>query len=473
MPQKFNASNSHSFYITLYRLINILTLPLALEAAMHTRFGHNHIHSFHDLQLPLLVALLSWIFATHTTHHYERSLQSRRIKTILITLTTTLIFYAFMGLFSFAFKNEGYSRIVITLLAIYQGLFVLISFFIIRALIFNFLPIQSRALIVGDIRSADGILNEIKYHSYWGIEVVGYQCDKVSTSQRYSSFPHLGPLCDLKKTIKEQGVTELFIVLSSGYQFDDILRVVDEAEKEGIKIQLLADSFNPLTTPLTMTKLGAIHTFQLRQSPLDTLQNRLIKRAMGLFWSLLGILFLLPLFAVVATLIKLADRGPVFFKQIRTGYMQKDFLCYKFRSMTVTPQHISDGQQATEGDSRLLTLGPIPLGHLIRKLNIDELPQLINVVKGEMALVGPRPHMLAHTDEFKERLEQYLVRHHVKPGITGLAQVNGFRGPTLSHHDLYGRVQYDLLYIEEWSLSLDFQILFLTFFGSKTKNNAF
>ncbi|MEN9394801.1 MAG: hypothetical protein RL362_1022, partial [Bacteroidota bacterium] len=194
----------------------------------------------------------------------------------------------------------------------------------------------------------------------------------------------------------------------------------------------------------------------LRPEPLQIPFNRIVKRGFDIVFSSLTLLVLTPIvFPIVALLIKLSSRGPIFFKQERTGEQGNSFWCWKFRTMQVNPD--ADKVQATWNDARITSIGKF-----LRKTNLDELPQFLNVLKGEMSVVGPRPHMLKHTEDYRQRVSKFLVRHFAKPGITGWAQVNGFRGETKQVSDMEKRVEADIWYVENWSLLLDLRIIFKT-----------
>jgi putative colanic acid biosysnthesis UDP-glucose lipid carrier transferase len=194
----------------------------------------------------------------------------------------------------------------------------------------------------------------------------------------------------------------------------------------------------------------------IRQEPLESVMNRAIKRAFDIGFSLFMIIFIFPwLFPVFIILIKLSSNGPAFFTQIRSGRKNKEFLCYKFRSMNVNEE--ADTLQATAGDSRITKIG-----RFLRKTNLDELPQFFNVLAGHMSVVGPRPHMLKHTEEYSKLVDKFMVRGLVKPGITGWAQVSGYRGATQNLRMMLKRIRYDVWYIENWSLLLDIRIIFMT-----------
>ncbi len=192
------------------------------------------------------------------------------------------------------------------------------------------------------------------------------------------------------------------------------------------------------------------------QEPLCKPVNKLLKRSFDVLFALVVLLIFFPfIYVVVAIAIKLSSPGPVFFKQLRTGLNGRDFYCYKFRSMRVNAA--SDLLQARKNDPRKTRVGDF-----LRKTNIDEIPQFINVLMGDMSVVGPRPHMLKHTEDYSELIDNYMDRHQVKPGITGLAQVRGFRGETKELHQMAGRVRLDVWYIQNWKPGLDLKIIYRT-----------
>lgn len=208
--------------------------------------------------------------------------------------------------------------------------------------------------------------------------------------------------------------------------------------------------------------------YMARTEPLGRLRNKLVKRLFDLLFSSLVIILIFPwLIPIIGLLIKLESKGPIFFIQKRSGYFGKEFYCYKFRSMTMNDE--SDDKQATKYDSRITQIGAF-----IRKTNIDEIPQFLNVFMGQMSVVGPRPHMLKHTAFYSNRIQDFMIRHKIKPGITGWAQINGYRGPTETVEKMNKRVQYDIWYMENWTILLDIECIFRTILnGLKGEENAF
>lgn len=228
----------------------------------------------------------------------------------------------------------------------------------------------------------------------------------------------------------------------------------------------------PGTTPyihrrLHFDRIGDVPILSIRQEPLESPINEAIKRGFDILFSSVALLFSPIIFIPVAIAIKCSSPGPVFFKQKRTGLRGKEFNCYKFRTMKLNNN--SDKVQATKDDPRITRVG-----EFLRKTSIDELPQFWNVLKGDMSVVGPRPHMIKHTEEYSKLIDTYMVRHLIKPGITGWAQVNGYRGETKELWQMKMRVQYDVWYIENWDFFFDLKIIYLTVLNAiKGEKNAY
>ena len=216
---------------------------------------------------------------------------------------------------------------------------------------------------------------------------------------------------------------------------------------------------------LQVARIGNAQTLALRAAPLNPYQQAL-KRAVDIVGASIGLMLLAPLFAVVALLIKRDSAGPVFFKQRRRGFNQREFAIWKFRTMT-TMDDGADIKQAVANDPRVTRIGRI-----LRRYNVDELPQLINVLVGDMSLVGPRPHAVAHDQHYERLIRRYVRRLNVKPGITGWAQVNGYRGLTETEHAMRSRITHDLYYIDNWSIALDLYIIVMTVMSPKAFRNA-
>ncbi|MES2777738.1 MAG: undecaprenyl-phosphate glucose phosphotransferase [Bacteroidota bacterium] len=252
------------------------------------------------------------------------------------------------------------------------------------------------------------------------------------------------------------GVTEMYVSVPPE-RMGKIHVLIREADKYCLRIKLVPDIAGTLKVPYVIDYIGKeFPVIKLRHEPLEDVGNRFKKRAFDVVFSSMVIIFLLSwLFPIIAIIIKIQSKGPILFKQLRSGRNDEPFWCYKFRSM-----HVNDGAnsvQATKNDNRIF-----PFGKFLRKSSLDELPQFFNVLLGEMSVVGPRPHMLSHTEEYKAIISQFMVRHYTKPGITGWAQVNGFRGETKENVAMEHRVRHDIWYLEHWSGNLDLKIVFMT-----------
>lgn len=272
---------------------------------------------------------------------------------------------------------------------------------------------------------------------------------------------------EFKEVAVSEEVNEVFIAAGtfSNSQFNEI---VDFTDNNLIKIRVVPNFSGFLASNLKLDYVGFQPILVHREIALDDIVNSSLKRAFDIIFSLVIIVGVLSwLMPILACIIKWESKGPVLFKQKRSGINNEDFDCYKFRSMTVNSD--SNLKQATKGDMRITKVGAF-----IRKTSIDELPQFFNVFLGDMSVVGPRPHMVKHTMEFSNIVDRYMLRHYVKPGITGLAQTMGFRGETKTKHEIKGRITLDRFYIENWNFFLDLKIIYKTVVnGAKGEENAY
>jgi putative colanic acid biosynthesis UDP-glucose lipid carrier transferase len=256
--------------------------------------------------------------------------------------------------------------------------------------------------------------------------------------------------------IAEEDIDEIYCSISQ-LSNEQLHEFIDFADNNLKILKFLPDNKEIYSKKLKYEYYDYIPVLSFRNIPLEDTFNQFIKRVFDIIFSSLVVIFILSwLTPLIAILIKIESRGPVFFKQSRNGFNYKEFDCYKFRSMK--PNKDAHMHQVTRGDQRITKVGKF-----IRKTSIDELPQFFNVLFGDMSVVGPRPHMVSHTNMYAKRIDKFMVRHFVKPGITGLAQISGFRGEVESDKDIIGRVKFDIFYIENWSLLLDLKIVFQTF----------
>ena len=258
--------------------------------------------------------------------------------------------------------------------------------------------------------------------------------------------------------ILENKIDEIYCSMSE-LNNRDLLAIVNFADNNLKVVKFIPESTQVLSKKLKHDFYGVIPILSFRSIALNDPFNLLLKRIFDVIFSLMVIVFILSwLTPILALIIRLESKGPVFFTQKRNGFNYKSFNCFKFRSMVINPD--ADTQQVSRNDSRITKVGKI-----LRKTSIDEIPQFFNVFLGDMSVVGPRPHMLSHTEIYAKSINKFMVRHFVKPGITGLAQVSGFRGEVETDKDIIGRVKHDIFYIENWSFFLDTKIIIQTIFN--------
>lgn len=357
----------------------------------------------------------------------------------------------------FSLKQSEFSRE--HLYATYLMLFALIMFW--RYLSIKLIKLYrksgynySRVVIVGGGEVAQQLNDYFNSDDVLGVRLLGVFSDSDFSFEIKDSVK-TGTLDSLEKFALKNDIDEIFYTLPLTYT-KKIKGLVDFCDKYMIRFKVVPDFRGFIFKRVNIDFFNDVPVITLREEPLTDFINRFTKRVFDLIFSLLTIVFVLSwLYPIIAVLIKLSSKGPVLFKQSRSGVNNEEFLCYKFRSMTISEE--ADTKQATKGDLRITKIGAF-----LRKSSLDEFPQFFNVFMGDMSIVGPRPHMLKHTEEYSALIQKYMVRQLVKPGITGAAQVKGYRGETKELEDMEGRVRLDVWYIENWSLSLDINIIFHT-----------
>jgi len=313
---------------------------------------------------------------------------------------------------------------------------------------------HQKLLIVGQPAELDHVKSLLDKARLFGLEPMGMVTD-AAEAHLPQGLPKLGAPEDLERIINESDVENIFI-LGSPRDRRVLNGWMRMAEARGCRVSLVNDLDQFLQRRLSYFRCDGVDLIELREEPLQNLVNRAFKRAFDIMLSLPVVIFVLPpLILAVWILQRIQAPGPIFFRQVRSGTDNRPFAIFKFRSMYASP--VDTGKQATAKDSRIY-----PVGRILRRFSLDEFPQFFNVLLGHMSLVGPRPHMPQHDRVFEEVMSAYRVRGFVKPGITGLAQVRGYRGETATHEDVVRRVECDIEYIETWSMFLDFRIVFYT-----------
>ena len=318
-------------------------------------------------------------------------------------------------------------------------------------------------IFVGYSGAAEAFIDRILANPQWGYKISGILDDNKEPGYTYKGIAVLGSTDELEKILENNRLDEIALTLALR-EYYKLKRIVAICEKSGVHTKFVPD-YNDIipTRPYTEDLVG-LPVVNIRHVPLTNSFNMICKRAMDIVGAIVAIIIFSPVMLVTAVLVKTTSKGPLIYKQERVGLHNQTFQMYKFRSMEV---------QSAKSEKRAWTVRDDPrvtkVGRVIRKTSIDELPQLFNILKGDMSLVGPRPERPFFVEKFREEIPRYMVKHQVRPGLTGWAQVNGYRGDT----SIKKRIEYDLYYIENWTMGLDIKILFLTFFKGFVNKNAY
>lgn len=410
--------------------------------------------NYYDYYIQLIAFFnVSWLLLTLAfgTHYIKMSLEPRKATSKVFNAYFLHIFLLLLLLF--IGKRDDYSRVF--LIFFYASFLISIlpwRFLFLRVLKgyrkkgLNFRNI----VLIGDGSGLKRFSEGLELHPEYGLKIVGYFSDSPIDGIKLS-----GKEEDFKMGFEKLQVDEIYAAYSN--PGDKLMKWYHWSDENLIRFRMIPDFGLMYTQGIQIDYYNDVPVLMQRKEPLEYIHNRILKRFIDIVISVLVIVLTFPwLFPLLAIGVRITGKGPIFFKQKRTGLQDDDFHIYKFRSMK--PNDEADQTQAVSDDRRFTRFGKF-----MRDFSLDELPQFINVLKGEMSVCGPRPHMLAHTHEYKSVIDRYMVRHFVKPGISGLAQINGYRGEVKNISDIEGRVKNDVYYIENWSLLLDLKIMLLTF----------
>ena len=322
---------------------------------------------------------------------------------------------------------------------------------------------QKHMILVGYSRAAEEYIDRIKANPEWGYEIMGILDDNVEQGMKYRGVQVFGRTEEIEEVLERAKPDEIAITLGLS-EYSKLEHIVAVCEKSGVHTKFIPDYNNIIPTRPYTEDLMGLPVINIRHVPLTNTFNAFIKRSVDLVGAVCAIIVFSPVMLVTAIVIKLTSPGPLIYTQERVGLHNRNFKMYKFRSMGVQSPKKERGAWTVPDDPRVTKVGKI-----IRKTSIDELPQLFNILKGDMSLVGPRPERPFFVEKFREEIPRYMIKHQVRPGMTGWAQINGYRGNT----SIRKRIEYDLYYIENWTLGFDIKILFLTIFKGFINKNAY
>lgn len=460
-------------YTTLFRWINVVGDYILLNGTLYVSFimvDHRPVwKEVYDYKLTILLLNFCWSYSSSLFGIYNHFLKRKAAPIMTASMAALSIFVMLALIIKYTLPYLYIPpAIFVNCFTLFPAmvLFWRFSFLLFRRYRHRFWQDGSNSIaIVGAGAAGKDFYNYIVSNPQLDYYIAGIFDDdpaKVPATMNY-----LGKVEDCLAYASANHISEIYCALPYN-ECDRIERLMQESDKHLVRFRLIPDIKGAIQYNFLVELFGYLPVLKLRQEPLENKANVVIKRIFDiLFSSIVIVLVLSWLIPLLGLIIKLDSKGPVFFKQLRPGKDHKPFYCLKFRSMVINGE--SDTLQATKNDARVTRVGKF-----IRKTSIDELPQFINVLLGDMSVVGPRPNLFIHSRDYSQVINNYMVRYFLTPGITGWAQVNGFRGETREPGAMLNRVQADLWYLENWSILLDMKIIFLTLWQvMRTHDNAF
>lgn len=398
------------------------------------------------------------IYSTRRTKPFHTEI-SAIVKTNILAAIILMV-----GLFTF--KIIDFSRLTLILFFILNTCLTIGTRIGIRLMLKKYRRLGynlKHCLVVGATDSSALFLDKVKKNTHWGYNIAGIVTSEISLAKSFKDHDIVGQVAYLEDILSKFAI-DIVIIGVSGSNLTELSYILQVCEKSGVKTQIIPYYHKYIPAKPYMDDLDGLPVIDIRHVPLDNVFKNFIKRSFDIVFALVAIILTSPLLLFAALMTKLTSPGPIIYKQERVGLNRKNFNMYKFRSMRVQTKEEEKAKWTTPNDPR-----KTKWGSFMRKTSIDELPQFFNVLKGDMSVVGPRPERPFFVDQFKETIPRYMIKHQVRPGITGWAQINGYRGDT----SIEGRIEHDLYYIENWTFSFDLKIILLTIFKGFINKNAY
>ena len=418
--------------------------------------------SFQTYMMALILIVPLFVFLNFIFNLYPNRLTRRKYE-LYSLLKADITGFLIVLVVLYLIKEVHFSRIMFIAFIVLD----LILDTAVRNIIRNYMRKRAReginarkVLLVGYSNSAEAYIDRLTAFPEWGYRPIGILDDTVGEGTEYKGVKVLGRIDSLPLMLPESDIEEVAITLDLE-QYYLLKSIVMICEKSGVHTKFIPDYYNIISTKPYTEDMQGLPVIHIRYVPLNNPFRAALKRLEDIIGSLLGIAILSPVMLIAVIGIRSTSKGPLIFRQERVGLHEKLFDMLKFRSMVVQRPEDEVKKWTVENDPRVTSFG-----RFMRRTNIDEIPQLFNVLKGDMSLVGPRPERPYFVDKFREEIPRYMIKHQVRPGMTGWAQVNGLRGDT----SIEDRIEYDLYYIENWTLGLDLKILFSTVFGRSNEN---
>lgn len=450
--------------------LDLMVIPISFLIAYYIRFYQldDGIHSltFQQNLRPILLSIPLYFIFYNIFDLYS----TRRTKPLHVEISsivkTNILCAVLMIVGLFIFKIVDYSRKALLFFFILNTVLTIFSRLVIRILLkkyrckgYNL----KHCLIVGTTDSSALLIDKIQQNKHWGYNIIGIISSPNESQKKFKNYPIIGNTTMLEIILSKKSVDIVMIGLS-GSDLNEFKHILQTCEKSGVKTQIIPYYHKYIPAKPYMDDLDGLPVIDIRHVPLDNVFKNFFKRSFDILFALSALIITSPLLLLAAIMTKLSSPGPILYKQERVGLNRQNFYMYKFRSMRVQSEEEEKNKWTTPNDPR-----KTKWGSFMRKTSIDELPQFFNVLKGDMSVVGPRPERPYFVDQFKETIPRYMIKHQVRPGITGWAQVCGYRGDT----SIQKRIEYDLYYIENWTFSFDLKIIFLTIFKGLVNKNAY
>lgn len=451
------------------RLIDISAVLIGALLAFWWRFDSFDLPSNYRIAVLLGVILTPLVFDSFGMYHSWRGKNQLQYYRTFLTAWASVVFLLILMAF-LAKTSESYSRQWI----IAWGIGVAVVLILFRFLLTNFLRFlrnkgwnNRRIAIYGSGNLGQSVSTNIQDATWSGIKICAYFDDNPKIyNTTVQDIPILGGIDELKEYISKGLFDEIWIALPLRSE-SRVREVMDTLRNSTVTIRYVPDIFGFQLLNHSISEIAGIPVINVSSSPMVGV-NRLLKAIEDRLVALIIIFLISPLLLIISLAVKFTSHGPILFKQMRHGWDGKEIKVYKFRSMFVHDEDKGFITQASVGDPRVTKLGAF-----LRKTSLDELPQFFNVLQGRMSIVGPRPHAVEHNEQYKDLIDSYMKRHKVKPGITGWAQINGYRGETDTLDKMKKRIEYDLFYIENWSIWFDLKIIIKTVLHGFIDKNAY
>ncbi|ONI39137.1 undecaprenyl-phosphate glucose phosphotransferase [Candidatus Epulonipiscium fishelsonii] len=451
-------------------LLDMIIVWIAFIVAYWLRFfvsGADPAMSMKDFLWPIsfLVPFLSILY--HIFDLYNPKRTKVLTSEIAQIIKANIIGDTFLVVGLFVVKMLDYSRVLLALFFIINIFFTCTMRIIIKGILRQYHSAgyhQKNCIIIGVNETANAFINKTIYNKHWGYNIFGLIDTELEKGNfNFLKYKMLGNIDNLEKVLEENPIDMIFIALETNEE-KYLANILNICENSGIKTSIIPYYYRYIPAKPYMDDLDGLPVIDIRHVPLDNVFKSMLKRAFDICFALVAILITSPLLIFSAIMVKATSKGPIIFKQERVGLNRKTFYMYKFRSMKVQTAAEEKVQWTTKNDPRKTKWGTF-----MRKTSIDELPQFFNVLKGDMTVVGPRPERPYFVEKLREDIPRYMIKHQVRPGITGWAQVNGFRGDT----SIEERIAHDLYYIENWSFFFDIKTILLTFVSGFVNKNAY